>query len=39
MHHLRTGLLLDDTYRGHDTGEGHPECSARYVAITGTLHK
>jgi acetoin utilization deacetylase AcuC-like enzyme len=35
----QTGLLLDDVYRGHDTGAGHPECPARYDAITGALTK
>ncbi len=39
MSHHRTGLLLDDIFRGHDTGAGHPECPERYVAITGALIK
>ena len=39
MSHYRTGLLLDDIFRAHDTGAGHPECPERYVAITGALTK
>ena len=39
MHPFRTGLLLDDVYRGHDTGAGHPECAARCVAVMELLHK
>ncbi len=39
MSHHRTGLLLDDIFRAHETGAGHPECSERYVAITGALTK
>ncbi len=35
----QTGLLLDDVFRGHNTGTGHPECPARYVAVMETLHK
>ncbi len=35
----QTGLLLDDAYRGHETGPGHPECPARYVAVMESLHK
>jgi acetoin utilization deacetylase AcuC-like enzyme len=34
-----TGLLLDDVYRGHDTGPGAPECAARCVAVMESLHK
>jgi acetoin utilization deacetylase AcuC-like enzyme len=39
MSHLRTGLLLDDIFRSHDTGEGHPECAARYRAVSESLTK
>ena len=34
---LLTGLLLDDIYRDHDTGPGHPEQPARYKVITDAL--
>ena len=33
----KTGLLLDDTFLGHDTGPGHPESTARYTAIAKRL--
>ena len=36
---MRTGLLLDDIFRTHDTGEGHPESPARYRAVMETLLK
>lgn len=39
MAHPRTGLLLDDVYRQHDTGEHHPECPARYRAVMEALVK
>lgn len=35
----QTGLLLDDIFRAHDTGPGHPECPARYVSVMESLHK
>ena len=35
----RSGLLLDGIFRDHDTGEGHPECPARYKAIMAALEK
>ena len=34
-----TGLLLDDIFRAHDTGPGHPESVARYTAVTEALQK
>ncbi len=36
---MNTGLLLDDVFRGHDTGEGHPESPARYRAVMESLAK
>jgi acetoin utilization deacetylase AcuC-like enzyme len=36
---MQTGLLLDDVFRGHDTGEGHPESAARYRAVMEALTK
>lgn len=36
---MQTGLLLDDIFRGHDTGEGHPESAARYRAVMEALTK
>ena len=32
-----TGLHLDPIYKKHDTGPGHPECAARYEAVTKAL--
>lgn len=32
-----TGLLLDATYRDHDTGLGHPETAARITAVMEAL--
>jgi acetoin utilization deacetylase AcuC-like enzyme len=34
---MKTGLLLDPLYAGHDPGPGHPESPARYAAITAAL--
>ena len=34
---MPTGLLLDPIYKLHDTGPGHPECVARYAAVTKAL--
>ena len=34
---MKTGLLLDPTYRAHEPGEGHPECPERYETITNAL--
>lgn len=34
---MKTGLLLDPIYTGHDPGPGHPESPARYTAITQAL--
>ena len=36
---MNTGLLLDDVFRGHDPGEGHPESPARYRAVMESLAK
>jgi len=33
----RTGLLADPIFKTHDTGHGHPECPARYEAVTSGL--
>lgn len=34
---VSTGLLLDPVFKKHHTGDGHPECPARYDAITRDL--
>ncbi len=34
---MKTGLLLDAIYEGHDPGPGHPECPERYQAIQKAL--
>ncbi len=34
---MKTGLLLDPTYRAHEPSEGHPECPERYEAISNAL--
>ena len=36
---MNTGLLLDDVFRSHDPGEGHPESPARYRAVMESLAK
>ena len=36
---MNTGLLLDDVFRDHDTGEEHPESPARYRAVMESLTK
>ena len=35
----KTALLLDPVFKRHDTGPGHPESVARYLAITEALNK
>ena len=35
----KTALLLDPVFKLHDTGPGHPESVARYLAITEALNK
>ncbi|NRB45220.1 MAG: histone deacetylase, partial [Verrucomicrobiales bacterium] len=35
----KTALLLDPVFKLHDTGPGHPESVARYLAITEVLNK
>lgn len=35
MHH--TGLAADPAVQKHDTGDGHPECAARYASIMDRL--
>ncbi|MBI3209220.1 MAG: histone deacetylase [Candidatus Solibacter usitatus] len=36
---LPTALLLDPGYMRHETGQGHPESSDRYTAVTVALDK
>ena len=36
---MKTGLIISDTYKNHDTGDGHPEKIDRVTAVIENLKK
>ena len=36
---MKTGIITTDTYRNHDTGQGHPERADRVTVVIDHLKK